>query len=92
MLVGFFVLITRNSVEMWGLFFFLALVIEVATQPALRDQICFCGLETPALRSPVVWCDMKEPKLRTSVFIYPSVIPLICSRELEQQTCLGTVG
>lgn len=35
---------------------------------------------------------MKEPKLWTSVFIYPSVIPLICSRELEQQTCLGTVG
>lgn len=49
MLVGFFVLRTRNSVEMWGLFFFflvffLAFVIKVATQPALRDQISFCGL------------------------------------------------
>jgi len=35
---------------------------------------------------------MKEPKLRTSVFIYPSVIPLICSRELVQQTCLSMAG
>lgn len=92
LVVLIFISVTRNSAEMWCLFFFFFLLSRLLFSQLYMTELTFYRPVTPALRSLTLWCDTKEPKIWMSAFIYPSAISLIHSRELEQRTSLSTVG